>query len=40
MRDWRLFAEDIVDACTDIEFYILDVSYESFLGDKRTQDNS
>lgn len=38
MRDWILYVEDIFYACIDIESYVKDVSYESFLDDKRTRD--
>ncbi len=38
MRDWILFVEDIFHACVDIESYVKDLTYESFLDDKRTRD--
>ena len=31
MRDWILFVEDIFHACVDIESYVKDLTYESFL---------
>jgi|GEM_PF-4760115 len=34
MRDWKLFIEDIFQACVDIESYVKDVSYEAFLEDR------
>jgi len=30
--------EDIFHACVDIESYVKDLTYESFLDDKRTRD--
>lgn len=38
MRDWLLFAEDIFNACIDIESYVKDISYDTFINDKRTRD--
>ena len=38
MRDWVLFVEDIFHACVDIESYVKEHTYESFLDDKRTRD--
>ncbi|WP_158498191.1 hypothetical protein [Methanospirillum hungatei] len=38
MKDWILFVEDIFHACVDIESYVKDLTYESFLDDKRTRD--
>lgn len=36
MKDWILYVEDIFHACVDIESYVKDISYESFLEDKNT----
>ena len=38
MRDWTLYADDILRACENIEKYIAGLSYESFIGDSRTRD--
>ena len=38
MRDWILYADDILNACDNIEKYIADHSYESFIEDSRTRD--
>jgi uncharacterized protein with HEPN domain len=38
MRDWTLYADDILNACDNIEKYIADLSYESFIKDSRTRD--
>jgi len=38
MRECVLFVEDIFHACVDIESYVKDLTYESFLDDKRTRD--
>ena len=32
MRDWTLYADDILRACENIEEYIAGFSYESFIG--------
>ncbi|WP_319578099.1 HepT-like ribonuclease domain-containing protein [uncultured Methanospirillum sp.] len=38
MRDWSLYADDILNACDTIEKYIAGLSYESFIEDSRTRD--
>ncbi len=38
MRDWTLYADDILSACENIEKYIAGLSYESFIEDSRTRD--
>jgi uncharacterized protein with HEPN domain len=37
-RDWRLYAEDIVQACGRVRRYVTGMSYEAFAADERTQD--
>lgn len=37
-RDWRLYAEDIVEACAKVSRYIAGMTYEAFLADDRTRD--
>ena len=38
MRDWLLYAEDIFNACIDIDSYVRGMSYDTFIDDKRTRD--
>jgi hypothetical protein len=37
-RDWRLYADDIVSACTKIRRFVAGMTYEAFAADERTQD--
>jgi len=37
-RDWRLYADDILEACGKIREYLAGMSYEAFLEDGRTRD--
>ena len=37
-RDWRLFADDIIEACGKIRRFIEGMSYEGFSADERTRD--
>lgn len=37
-RDPRLYLDDILEAIGQIREYILSMDYESFLGDRKTQD--
>jgi uncharacterized protein with HEPN domain len=37
-RDWRLYAEDIIEACAKVRRYIAGMTYEAFLADERTRD--
>jgi uncharacterized protein with HEPN domain len=37
-RDWRLYAEDIIEACGKVRRFIDGMTYEAFAADERTQD--
>jgi uncharacterized protein with HEPN domain len=37
-RDWRLYAEDIVEACSRIKRYTAGLDYEAFARDEKTRD--
>jgi uncharacterized protein with HEPN domain len=37
-RDWRLYAEDIIEACGKVRRYIAGMTYEGFVADERTRD--
>jgi uncharacterized protein with HEPN domain len=37
-RDWRLYAEDIMEACRKVRRYVAGMTYEVFAADERTQD--
>jgi len=37
-RDWRLYADDILEACSKIRRYIAGMSYEMFAADDLTRD--
>ena len=37
-RDWRLYADDIIDACNKIRRYVAGLDLEAFTGDDRTRD--
>jgi uncharacterized protein with HEPN domain len=38
MRDWRLYAEDIIEACGKIRRFIQGMTPEAFVADERTRD--
>jgi ribonuclease HepT-like protein len=38
VRDWRLFADDIIEACGKIRRYVAGMSYEAFVGDELRRD--
>lgn len=37
-RDWRLYAEDIIEACGKVGRYVSGMTFESFEADERTRD--
>ena len=37
-RDWRLYAEDIIEACAKVRRYIAGMTYQAFVADERTRD--
>ena len=37
-RDWRLYAEDIIEACGKVRRFVGGMSYDAFADDERTQD--
>lgn len=37
-RDWRLYAEDIIEACGKVRRYVAGMTYETFASDERTRD--
>jgi uncharacterized protein with HEPN domain len=37
-RDWRLYADDIVEACGKIRRFIAGMDYDTFAADERTRD--
>ncbi|MFO0582447.1 MAG: DUF86 domain-containing protein [Anaeromyxobacter sp.] len=37
-RDWRLYAEDIIEACEKVRRYIAGMTFDAFLADERTRD--
>ncbi len=37
-RDWRLYADDIVESCGKVRRYIAGMTYEAFVADERTRD--
>jgi uncharacterized protein with HEPN domain len=37
-RDWRLYAEDIVTACSKVRRFVAGMTFEAFAADDRTQD--
>jgi len=37
-RDWRLFADDVVEACTKIRRFVADMTFDAFVADERTYD--
>jgi uncharacterized protein with HEPN domain len=37
-RDWRLYAEDILEACGKIRRFVAGLDYDAFVADDRTRD--
>lgn len=37
-RDWRLYADDIIESCGKIRRFIAGMTYEAFIADERTHD--
>ena len=37
-RDFRLYLQDIIDACAKVKDYTKDLDFEGFMGDDRTVD--
>ena len=37
-RDWRLYADDIVEACGKIRRFVAGMDYDAFVADERTRD--
>jgi uncharacterized protein with HEPN domain len=37
-RDWRLYADDIIQACGKVRRFISGMNYDSFIADERTCD--
>ena len=37
-RDWRLYAEDIIESCGKVRRYIAGMTCEAFVADERTRD--
>ena len=37
-RDWRLYAEDILEACGKVRRFVGGMTYEAFVADDRTRD--
>jgi uncharacterized protein with HEPN domain len=37
-RDWRLYADDIIESCGKIRRFIAGMTYEAFVADERTLD--
>ncbi len=37
-RDWRLYADDILQSCEKIRRYVAGMTYEAFVADERTRD--
>ncbi len=37
-RDWRLYADDIIEACEKIRRFTTGMSFPNFLADERTRD--
>jgi uncharacterized protein with HEPN domain len=37
-RDWRLYADDILEACGRIKRYVAGMDYDAFVADERTRD--
>jgi len=37
-RDWRAYADDIIEACGKIRRFIAGMDYDAFVADERTRD--
>ena len=37
-RDWRLYADDIIESCGKVRRYLAGMSYEAFVADELTRD--
>ena len=37
-RDWRLYADDIIECCAKVRRFIDGMTYEVFVADERTRD--
>lgn len=37
-RDWRLYADDIIESCGKVRRYLAGMDYEAFVADERTRD--
>jgi uncharacterized protein with HEPN domain len=37
-RDWRLYADDIIEACGKVRRYVEGMSFAAFVADERTRD--
>src|SRR5438552_14168643 len=37
-RDWRLYADDILEACGKVRRYVAGMTYETVVADDRTRD--
>jgi uncharacterized protein with HEPN domain len=37
-RDWRLYADDIIESCCKIKRYIAGMTFDVFVADERTRD--
>jgi uncharacterized protein with HEPN domain len=37
-RDWRLYADDIIEGCGKIGRYVAGLTFAAFLADERTRD--
>jgi uncharacterized protein with HEPN domain len=37
-RDWRLYADDILESCAKLQRFVQGMTYEVFVADERTRD--
>jgi uncharacterized protein with HEPN domain len=37
-RDWRLYADDIIESCGKVRRYVAGMTFEAFVADERTRD--
>jgi uncharacterized protein with HEPN domain len=37
-RDWRLYADDIIEACGKVRRFVAGMTYDTFAADERTRD--
>ena len=37
-RDWRLYADDIIEACGKVRRFVAGMTYDAFAADERTRD--